>query len=149
MKKAPEHELVTRDEWDKHFWQHFYTLRRQYPTVPLETIRRRAYSATEALHGSRPPSWKWLLVKLGWGLVRSGGDMDFSWTKNLWKALRALLGVVIAAGLYAVVDVLVLQLGNAEKLAELGVPALFIPVLVAVLVSARNWLKHKKHVNVP
>jgi hypothetical protein len=149
MKQKPEFELITHNEWDEHFWQYFRVLRRQNPTRPLEYCRKDAYSHTEALHGPRPPSWKWLLVKLGWGLVKSGGNVDFSWTKNAWKAVRAALGVALAAGLYAVFDVLSPSFDTPAELEGMGAPQFLIPLILAVLVSLRNWLKHSKGARVP
>ena len=149
MKQKPEFELITHKEWDEHFWTYFRTLRRQDPTRHIEACRKDAYSHTEALHGPRPPSWKWLLVKLGWGLVKSGGEMDFSWTKNLWKSVRAALGVALAAGLYALFEVLSQQFDTPAELEGMGAPQFMIPLILAVLVSFRNWMKHKKHRKMP
>jgi len=149
MKQEPEYELITREEWDEHFWQHVKVIRTNHPAWHLEKVRRRAFSATEGLHGPRPPSWNWLFVKLGWGLVKSGGKMDFSWTKNLWKAVRAALGVALAAGLYAVFDVLSQSFDTPAELEGMGAPQFLIPLILAVLVSLRNWMKHSKGVKVP
>jgi len=75
--------------------------------------------------------------------------MDFSWTKNLWKALRGGLGVILAAALYAALDALMALVGNPGFWGAIGAPAFIIPIIVAALVSFRNWLKHKKRLTMP
>ena len=141
--------LISQQEWDRHCRQHQKALLKQHPQWRMERLMIEAYRMTEALHGPRPSGWKWLLLKFGWGLVRSGGDMDFSWTKNLWKAVRGALGVALAAAIYAALDVIMVSFDTPEELAALGAPQFAIPIILAILVSFRNWLKHKKRVNVP
>lgn len=142
---------MTRDEWDAHEEQHFKALFAQHPEWSPIKRQRLAREETERLHGPRPAGTglKWALVKLGWGLAKGGGDMDFSWTKNLWKAVRGALGVALAAAIYAALEVLMQNFDTSEELTTLGAPQFAIPLILALLVSLRNFLKHKKHVNMP
>jgi hypothetical protein len=70
--------------------------------------------------------------------------MQFDWAKTAWKGVRAGLGVALAAALYAGVGVLLEQFDSPEELAALGLPAVAIPILVALGAMLRNWLKHRK-----
>jgi hypothetical protein len=144
----PSSRQITRKEWDDHFWQRFRALRHQFPMMELEKVRKRAYAATEVAHGPRPPSWKEILLRLGWQLVKSGGNMDFSWMKNLWKGLRAGLWGAFAVAVTAFINALLNQVDTAEELAALGVMAWAIPLILAAGASLRNYLKQKTGLNV-
>jgi hypothetical protein len=70
--------------------------------------------------------------------------MGFDQAKMWWKGARALLGVALAAGLYAGGDAFLSQFDTPEELAALGAPQVVIPILVALGAMARNWIKHRK-----
>lgn len=146
-KTKPQHEPITRGEWDEHFWQHFNALRKQYPTWSLERCRKYAFSATEALHGKRPPSWRWILVKLGWGLVRHGGDMGKNFKKGLTlkKAIKAAaLGALVAFLASFDTPVEWTAAGIPEWLAAVAAVA-----VGAVISGVNNFLKHGVGMNLP
>ena len=70
--------------------------------------------------------------------------MNFSWTKNLWKGIRAMLGVALSAALVAGLSTLLGFVDTPEELLALGLPAMFIPIVGGVLASLRNYLKIKQ-----
>jgi hypothetical protein len=135
--------------WRERYDDLYENLTKLYPHKDPGWRQRKAYKQTVRELGDPPPGLKWALVKLGWGLVKSGGKMDFSWAKNGWKAVRGGLGVVLAAALFAGLETLMQQIGNPEFWQQIGAPQFMIPVILAVLVSFRNWLKHKKRWNMP
>jgi hypothetical protein len=144
-KQKPEYDAITRKEWDDHFWQHFRVLRKQDPTRPIEECRKEAYSATEGLHGPRPPSWKWLLVKLGWHLVRSEGNVKWDWTKTLWKAVRGALGAALVMTVLAFFG----AFDTAAELEEAGMPGWLAPAAAMLVAFIVSWIRNWTSVNHP
>jgi hypothetical protein len=61
--------------------------------------------------------------------------------------VRAGLGVAVAAGIYEFLSVLFGFFDTPAELVAFGIPQIWIPVILAVLASARNWLKVRKGVS--
>lgn len=135
----------------KHDWHEKW--REVYNDLPMGRDPKWRFNEAHRImrkrYGYEPSGWLSIVLKAVFGFAKTGGNVDFSWMKNLWKAVRAGLGLALAAMLYAGFDVLSRQFDTPEELAGLGAPQFLIPLLLAVLVSLRNWLKHKKRVNVP
>ncbi len=77
-------------------------------------------------------------------IVVEGGAVEFSWAKSLWKGAQGLLEFVAAAALVAGVDALFSRVDEAAELAQLGVPAVAVGVVLFVVRIAVNYWKVKR-----
>lgn len=132
--------MITREEWNEHFWHNYRVLRKRFPTWKIGECRNRAYAMAEAEHGPRPSGLKAMLLDFAWTVLKAR-NMDFSWTKNAWKGIRgAALGAVMVAGLSFME-----AFDTADEVTAIGVP-LWAAKGIVILVSAflpmlRNYWK--------
>lgn len=137
---------MTRRQWDALWWTRFRALRKAHPTEDMDKIRERARQQCIKEHGPRPPSLTGAWLKVAVEFVKRGGNVDFSWTKNLWKAVKAGLVTALSVAAIAGVGALLEPIDSAQELGALGIPGWAIPALVAAIVSLKNYLKVKKGV---
>ena len=146
---ARDDEPITRRKWDKTWRRCMEILAKTHPSLPVQWRSEEATRRTRRATGiDRPGGWGGAVLSLMLEFVKSGGNMDFSWTKNIWKGVRGSL--LMAVGL-AVVSFL----GAYDTVGEvegLGVPsamASIVALIVAALIPmARNLLKVKFGVDV-
>lgn len=109
----------------------------------------RARAVTERRLGAQPPGLLSAVIKAGLGLLTTGGEMKWDWTKTAWKSIRgflaasALVGFLYFGGL----------LDTAGELEAIGVPKLIAPLIAIGVVSAisgvRNWVAiNRPHWNI-
>lgn len=132
---------MTRKEWDAKWHERFSALRKADPTGDLAKIQARALKQTTKEYGPRPEGVKSALLRFLWQYVKTGGNVDFKWSKNLWKALKAALISALSVAAVAGVGVLLQPIDTSEELVGLGIPGWAIPLIVALVASIRNYLK--------
>lgn len=134
-------------EWDDRFWELYDGLTELYPHKDPGWRQKKAYAQAVRELGQKPPGLKWMLIKLGWGLVKSGGDMgkDFKKGITLKKAVKtAALGAAV---------VFLASFDTPEEWLAAGLPSWstqFLAVAIGAGITAlRNWGKHGLGLRMP
>lgn len=134
---------ITRAEWEAHWRARFNALRNEYPEKDMQWAFLRAHEATREAHGPQPPKMRAHLLKLAWRYIR-GEDMEWSWTKNLWKGAKGALASALTVALIFGADALIQSFDTHAELTALGVPLWAIPLVMALVAMARNYIKHRQ-----
>ena len=95
-------------------------------------------------YGPEPPGLIGAAIKAAFKVKVKGESMKWELKKGAWKGIRAALGGALAIGVGAVSDALIASADSAPELAQLGAPAVLIPVLLGLGAMYRNWRKMKK-----
>jgi len=107
---------------------------------------KEAHRLTRKNYGKRPSGVQATILKALWGWKRHGGaDMNWDWTKTLWKAIRGALG----AGLAMLVLFMLESFNEAGELERAGVPGWMIPIAVMVVGFIISWYRNKIAVAAP
>lgn len=129
-----------RGDLTQHGWHEEW--RRIYDSLPKDRSPKwrfdEAHRRMREEHGFEP-TWFDAALKALWGLA-SGGNMEWSWTKTLWKAVRGALGAALAAAVLWLLG----AFDTEAELTSAGVPTWLAPLAamgVAFVISfVRNWL---------
>lgn len=131
---------MTKDEWH-HEWRRVYDeLGAKYPHKDPKWRFHEAHRLMRKSHGYEPPGWLGAALKALFGFAKSGGTMNWDWTKTLWKSVRGALGAAVVVGVLALLG----AFDTTEELTASGMPTWLAPVVamgVAALISwLRNWI---------
>lgn len=144
--RQPTEPTISRAEWDRIYDGHFGVLFHHYPEKDPGWRRAKAHERTGIETGvrHRPPGMLGIVLRTLAAYLKGGGNVEFNWSKNAWKGLRAALGLAAAAALYSGGELLLSQFDTPEELAAIGAPAIVIPLLVALGAMARNYIKQRR-----
>ncbi len=141
--------IQAQASWDKR-WRELFNAKYIDLGFRHSPAFRYAHRETEKELGKRPkaPKGPPTLFSVArdtlWQFVKTGGKMDFKLSKNIWKGTKAALVSAATLAAYAGIEGLVGSIDTKPELAAIGVPALLLPIGVALAAMAKNWVKVKK-----
>lgn len=136
---------MTKGRWHYEWRELYEKLSRRHPSKSPRWRFDEAHRIMRARRGPEPPGPFSVVLKTLFGYLKRRGDMNWDWTKTLWKALRGALGAALAVAVLSV-------LGAFDTEAELltaGVPKWLAPIAVMGVAFVVSWIRNWITINRP
>ena len=107
-----------------------------------------AWDVMRAQDGNRPPDPPSLFrasLPIVWKYIKSGGRMNWDWTKTLWKSVRGALGAAAALFVLSFFG----AFDTKPELLEAGVPEWLVGLAVLAVGAAISWVRNFISFNFP